>query len=80
MMPLLIRDGDLHSSRNVYAIGEFRFAILSKGEWWVGFSHRREIVLKVAGHLWLKRLIIIVLPGGITNLNLSWVSKNRKNL
>ena len=35
MMPLLVREGDLHSSRNVYAIGEFRFAILSKGEWWV---------------------------------------------
>lgn len=51
VMPLLVREGDLHSSRTVYAIGEFRFAILSKGEWWVGFSHQREIVLNVAGHL-----------------------------
>lgn len=51
---------EFYSSEVPYAITGFRFAILSKGEWCVGFSpgkapckwHLREAVLKVIGYLW----------------------------
>lgn len=87
VMPLLGGGGDLHSLR-FSTTGRFRLAILSKGEHWVGFSrgkvqckwHLRESVLKVIGHLWLTGLVIIVLPGGTTNLKSNWVGKIRKDL